>query len=408
MVRVNERFSTLAADEFRLKYSHLQLIIRDDFKLPSNQNELLNVAGMQVDSKTIERNKDMNDETPKISQTQLELENGNQILRTFKYFGHLMKRLKLNLVSLIRPVQVELIGKLISKYSSESLVDIEIEHYAKKLLEHIAKPLINVEIVTFRQIHVMNFNPQSIPFNELFPAVRRLNLDSIIVDDLSYFDYHMTRLEHVSMESIQSPFPGVIMKNPQIQSIDLYQPDDELVQKVNDFLPQLKTLKLSGFKLSNGSIQFSNVTTFIIDYGHYTTPANLHFPQLQTFHFEYDKCQFDDYLDFFNEHNHLSQLHLTMFKLDDSHFQQLTANLTHLIELTLEYGKNSHQYRTLSSNIVVEFVKSHDKVNQLNVINFTKYCEAELQEQLNGEWNTRINGDGLTFQRRIISRSYIR
>lgn len=53
--RVSEQFFALAIDIFRLKYSHLQTVINDGFRLPNNSTELLNVAGMQIDSDAIDR-----------------------------------------------------------------------------------------------------------------------------------------------------------------------------------------------------------------------------------------------------------------------------------------------------------------------------------------------------------------
>ena len=84
--------------------------------------------------------------------------------------------------------------------------------------------------------------------------------------------------------------------------------------------------------------------------------------------------------------------------MDDAQFQQLTANLTELVELTLERG-NSSQNEVISSGAIVEFLRSHHKVKQLNVITMLKHCEAELKEQLKDEWNTRIIKAGLSFRR---------
>ena len=54
-----------------------------------------------------------------------ELETGDQLLSTFKHFGHEIKRLKSKNYPWTSSLQKELIGKLVSKFSSESLVDFE-------------------------------------------------------------------------------------------------------------------------------------------------------------------------------------------------------------------------------------------------------------------------------------------
>lgn len=411
MAQINNEFSTYAASVFSRKYSHLQFFFQYDFLLPDNPSELFNVTGMRIDIDTIDRvNKEINlylrDKSIRIlkrSKTQINFENVDQILKIFKHFGHEIKRIKSDPCSWTLPLQVELIGKLISQYSSESLVDVEFEYSAAGLLEHITKPLVNVKSVAFLNYCSLRFKENPLRTNELFPAVRRLTLNPLVDDDFIHFDFHMPNLEHVSLErSGRSYFPHFLMKNPQIRSISLYSATPDFLQKVNDFLPQLETLKISQFELLNGSIQFPNVTKFVT-HGYYTTPANLHFPRLQTLHADFSSRHFDDYVQFFNEHNHLTRLHFEVFemKIFDSQFQQLTTNLTDLKELTLQRLAGLSQEHNLNSSSIVEFLKSHVKVHQLNIINFPKHREAELQEQLDGEWDAKIINHGLSFQRKI-------
>ena len=138
--------------------------------------------------------------------------------------------------------------------------------------------------------------------------------------------------------------------------------------------------------------------------GYFTTPVNLHFPQLQTLHIVYGAYQIDKYLDFLNEHNHLRHLHLTISEMSDTKFLFLTANLTNLVEMTVEYGFDMIQGQALSSNVIVEFLRIHDKLNQLNLINFPPHCEFELEAQLKGEWDLRLTDAGLSFKSKTNTR----
>ena len=83
--------------------------------------------------------------------------------------------------------------------------------------------------------------------------------------------------------------------------------------------------------------------------------------------------------------------------MDDQQFQQLTANLTNLVELTL-YGC-SDDVENLNANAIVKFLRSHYKVKQLNVIGFSEQHQVELEEQMKVEWHTEINGNRLYFER---------
>lgn len=404
VAQVNEEFSTFAASVFFRKYSQLQVVIYESFLLPLDERELLNVVEMRIDTDTIEQvNKGLQNRALKFSKTQIVLENGDLILKIFKHFGHMIKKFKFMTHSSAQPLQSEFIGKLISKYSSESILDIEFENNAEIVLDHITKPLINVENVTFIEVNLSCSRS-----NELFRNAHRLSLFSLADSDLANFDYHMPNLKHVEMERLSaqhnsSAFPDFIVINPHIRSLSLYGASSEFVRSVSVHLPQLETLTLSTFELQNGDIQFENVITFAIGLraGYFTSPKNLHFPRLQTLHMQYKQKRFVEWLDFLREHNHLRQLFLETYEMNDSHFQQLTANLSNLVKMTIIHEKNRHQYQALTTNAIAEFLRSHDKLQQLNVlINYPRNSKDELQEQLKHEWNTKISDQGLSFERR--------
>lgn len=168
---------------------------------------------------------------------------------------------------------------------------------------------------------------------------------------------------------------------------------------MNALLPQLETLKLSHFELKNGKVRFENVTTFDTGNADYTSPANLHFPRLQTLRTSGASERFNEYLAFLNEHNHLSHLHLTGYKMDDSQFQQLTAKLNDLVELTLDHESNFYEIQKLGSYAAVEFLESHHKVKRFNVINFSNNWKCELQERFKHGWSVNIIANGLSFER---------
>lgn len=406
VAQINDQFNKLAVEEFRHKYSQLRVVVKDTFKFPDKINEML--TGTKIDTDAFERIHEeplyIPNRTPNItvSEYQLELDDFQSIFELFKQFGHMIKKLECQISS--QNWRTGFIGYLISKYSSESLVDVELAYHPDSLLVHITKSLTNVQNITFKNCHY-EFETPHFRFAELFPAVRRLNMRYLAELNLVHFDCHMPHLEHVYvwLQSHNSTlFLNIAKRNPQIRSIALHNAFPEIVQEVNALLPQLETLKLEHFKLMDGRIEFGNVTTFICSYGT-TIPVNLYFPRLRSLKIDYTHKRFYDYCTFFNEHSHLRHLHMKGFQLDDSQFQKLTANLNNLEEITLRHRNNSENRQNLSCIAIAEFLKSRHTVNQLNFINFPKHWEDELQELLEQEWNVRIiniNGlTGLSFQR---------
>ena len=66
------------------------------------------------------------------------------------------------------------------------------------------------------------------------------------------------------------------------------------------------------------------------------------------------------------------------------------------MEITLE----SVSFDGLSPATIVDFLRSHANVQQLNLIDCREDQKVELQEQLRNQWNIRIDGDDVYFQRK--------
>lgn len=406
MAQINGKFSTLAANVFRRKYSQLELVVGIVFEYPDKMNELLNGTGAKIDVNIIKRiNSDLlhlRNEKPKISDDKnyIHVNDYGSILKTFMHFGHEIKKLLIQYQA-NSSWQTEWFGYLINAYSSESLTDIDSGVF-EELFKHTTKPLIKVENVRFSG-NIAELPPSTIGFCDLFPAVRRLLLASLSDRDFAYINCHMPHLEHVYLERFHDSeaVPDFIAKNPQIRSIELSGNAPKFLQEMNTLLPQLETLKLERFSLHNGRIQFENVNTFDAGSGSLTSPANLHFPRLQRFRTGDVSKRFAEYLIFLNQHKRLSQLHFDGLYMDDSQFQRLTENLNDLTEVTLEYESHPHGIQQLSRNAIAAFLRSHDKVKRLNVINFPAEWKDELQEQLKHVWNTKtIDNDRLSFERK--------
>lgn len=179
--------------------------------------------------------------------------------------------------------------------------------------------------------------------------------------------------------------PDLIIKNPQIKSIALFHLESEFLQMINTHLPQLDTLALRLDREVNERIQFENVTKVVFEYP--CSPVNLHFPRLQVAHIHRIDWHYDEYRDFLNEHNQLTHLYISHFTIEDSHFQQLTANQPNLVEITLD----SMHLNGFYSAVIVEFLRNNTNVKQLNLIGYCVDRHAELQEKLKNHWNIKIN-----------------
>lgn len=390
--QINGEISTVAADVFRYKYSHFEVMLSNDIPFSDKLEKTLN--GQEIDTTTIERiSKNQSYRVDKKRYVKvmsshvyrIYFDDFHAILNTFKHFGHEIKKVKSTITTL--SWQTKLIAYLIDEYSSESLVEINLGDQPNKLLNHIKKPLVKVESVIFDYSN-FQFDTPNVRFIELFPGVRRLNLDYLNNHGLSYLDCHMPQLEHVSLEGREIPIPGVIAKNPQIRSFESCAAKPEFLRELNTLLPQLETLILKYLEQTGESVRFENVTTFEIRSTYASSPPGLNFPRLENLKISGTRVRFGEYLAFFNEHKHLSHLHMELIELNHSDLHLLTANLTDLMELTFECAADTDTIIKLNSNAIVEFLKKHEKVTKINFINFSENWKSELEPQLKDGWNT--------------------
>lgn len=370
VAQIDKQFSTLAADVFRCKYSHLKIVYKRHVNDPPTE------------------------EWPDY----IKILNHDTLLNTFKYFGHFIKKFNAGVFEYHVSVDWESIGQMISNYSSESLVEIEIEKNVDTFLPHITKPLTNVQSVSFflsdGQLGVQTNRP-----DKLFPALRRITMHFMNDVYLEYFGCHMPHLEYVfiSQERDMNPSTDLFRYNPQIRAIELLGIKPEFISAVSHILPHLETLRLGEIPQTNESIHFANVTTFSID--SFGLGSSLHFPRLQTLHMNHYSIFFENSLNFFNEHKHLIHLSIIHFDFKDSDFNGLTANLRDLVELTVQHSKYKPAMLPLNSQVILEFLRSHPNVKQLNVIDYPENWNVELQKQLNDEWNMQVNDAGTSFKR---------
>lgn len=130
VAQIDGKFSRLASDVFLREHSHLQVRTRNNFPLP---NEWLNFTDVMIDTDAFNRiNGDLSqfrNEIPSVGafDIYINLDGYGAILSAFKHFGHVIKKIKCTSHSWAPALQTQLIGYLISEYTSESLIDIEFE-----------------------------------------------------------------------------------------------------------------------------------------------------------------------------------------------------------------------------------------------------------------------------------------
>lgn len=206
---------------------------------------------------------------------------------------------------------------------SDTLVELQVYYLWTDFLGTIIKPFKNVKTVILNGGNqFMNSNSVRMNFSEMFPAVSSLTFNNVRTKNTSKFALNYPHLEHLSVliqefnERVSTSCMNervvmeLIRMNPQIQSIDLTDASDHLLEMITHELPMLKQLQLNGFIRQHDNvinIHFEHVKSFTIgthseDWQKFITFSN----ELEVF--ENADLHHHDYIAFMKQYRHLKHI----------------------------------------------------------------------------------------------------
>jgi len=394
--QINQEFLRLTTDVFKRRFSTKSITIDGDFPKPVNETfDFVDIQNLEILSNALKRLtfwKEAEDKpfTHSIHPSEIKINDYEMLLKTFKYFGHTITKLRVN-YCIGKHLQAKLIGKLISKYLSESLTEVEFLNSKAKTIEYITKPLINVISVSFGGSIHKTVN-EDFPINQLFPAVRRLYISKLKSISI-YFDCLMPNLEHVYLDGENyryeyhkfEPFIKMITKNPQIQSIGLFRTSLDFLDILNIWLPKLEKLSINTFGAGNVKLIFKNVKELKLE-NPMISIANLQFPKLEMLNINIQSGNIDKWIDFIKKNKQLKQLYLQHSNLTDKQFEQMIIDLENLKEMSImTVGTES-----ISTEMLVKIIKNHEKLEKVHLNSYKPLNEEIINESID-EISTEIS-----------------
>lgn len=194
------------------------------------------------------------------------VKNPDTILEILKKFGHLIKRIQL-ILEFYPNENITELSRSINSHCADTLIEIDIESSYKDLFEGMTKPFRQLEVFSMEG-SVESLGSNTLRFNELFPALRRLKLGAYLqIFNQSSIDVHFAHLEYLYLSVLNTG--GVeefLRKNPRIQSVVLHNANRRILELISQTLPNIANLRLLLYKdnTSNGNseIIFETVTSF--------------------------------------------------------------------------------------------------------------------------------------------------
>lgn len=314
----------------------------------------------------------------------LELSNGHElcfkthevILKVLKYFGHVMPRLYVEsrLISQQNDEAMN-IFHYIKKYTSASLVHLDLNEIDCEIINQFTLPFINVESLNFIvPIDILyKISNENITLNNLFPALKKLKMELWSHLDYSFIDYEFPHLEHLTLTVFnwhrKDQIDSFLRKNPQLSSIDIKYSPPDYIYFIKEHLTNIENLAIYELNISGDDmVQIENVKYFSYEFPEPLDDKysfeKLSFPHLNSFKVRDDISSFANFAqrcnEFFERHQNISKLHYIVY-LPCENLLSLELTLPNLAEITFECSHYT------DADKVIEFLEKHKKLRKFEM-----------------------------------------
>lgn len=198
----------------------------------------------------------------------------NTTLNALEMFGHLMTKIKLNYYYYNKE-QIKIVNRYLNEYVSNSLIEMELSGCRDG--KYMTGSFKKVEI-----LHLYFGNVTELKLNEIFPAVRVLDLKSMqVTSKIDYQLPHMIEMhcecEFVYQDSNATELERRLRLNPQVRRLWIMSANINTLKMISEIVPQLEHLELKGVhehldlqgvhgdpQILDKDIQFPNIKNFTI------------------------------------------------------------------------------------------------------------------------------------------------
>lgn len=306
----------------------------------------------------------------------------NFAMKIFEMFGNLITNLKIDYETLPAK-QINVINEQIQKYCLDSLNHLEIGYIFGNELMSLKGPFSKAENVSiFNQSTHGILKTNGMNFKQMFPKVRRFNVAGVSFTDPKCLEHNFPRLEHLNLnlkEKNHEYIEKIIQLNPQLKSISLIEASWNLLNKVNQHVPTLTSLKLTNLdraKYEGKVIHFQNLKFFEFnDYTKSLKKSYISFESLEEFDCYYS---FDKFYDTFIQNKQLKKIRIG--RINNEQLLEIAEKLSNLEEMLTFYNTNG------SIEEVIQFLQQAHKLKLVIFAQIDSNTQSAIEKRLGNEW----------------------
>lgn len=379
--QLNDLFRAIAADVYRRKFDHKILRLTEQFITPK--------LGIYVNDRS----------------NTIEIEEYDVILELFKSFGTVISNVEIQTSQNNREINKHI--KSIVKHISENsagLKEFSLSCHDAYPLEIVNLPFTNVEHLSLNGHH-KKLGSKTLHFNDMFPKLRRLNLERARIIHRESIAVPFKYLEHLQLnlmnyyDNSEEYIEQLIKMNLQIRSLSIFQISLKFLQFLSINSPNLEYLEFTSSKSVQhlefaGEINFKSVKYLEVRSSCREFPRNVTFEQLQ----KLDLLDMDfndlpyDWIKFIGKNIHLKRVNVPYWTISDAQLKSLTENVPNLVDASFALRPE------VETETIVAFLKENKNLKRLEL---TYPIDADtieeeikkIKSQIENEWIlTETNG----------------
>lgn len=342
----------------------------------------------------------------------IRIENLDLASKLLKMCGHCISHIRIDHHNL-QNEQMSAIFESMNLHCSGTLIRLHITNGPGNCFDAIAKPFERVKIVSLHGDFDKLENSQ-LSFTEMFPAMQRLSLGKVFVENMNWVDYAYLNLEHLNApictdnmapkRFTETVAIRLFKRNPNIRSLELWKASSNILKCVAYQLKNLEELLLhnhNNLKIDqnsvtvrhdlvensdniNGNIHFDKLKVLQVEFCSHTSLQSLRFDNLEELQINcLPRQTCHSWIEYMKNYNKLKKLHVDVcLKSDDIH-QLATAKLK-LIEINLRCNKD------VEIGILIELIKSSMNLRKIRLILPDKESSERIRkvfrEDLSRDW----------------------
>lgn len=326
-----------------------------------------------------------------------------------QYFGNFIQSLELDIDRI--ESKMSLMNRLINARCTETLTELKVRSSIDTVFDDYTKPFKSVENLSldgnFKSLGNAQFS-----LNELFPAVRRLGLGSISLDDKSSAIHHYPHLEHLRINLVvietsnflnENEITELIKLNPQVKSLALHVSSQNLLKLVTEEMRSLETLTLNGFyervQDEEFEINFENVKVLRMQCNDHSMPKNITFPQLVEFETDALPRTCSRWIDFVGKTKSLKKLLVKDYYMKDAEISRLANADLSLQEIRLSCRED------VQNESIIQLLQKSKELRKAHIEIETKKMLVsivqEVEQKFGHQWNIVKNMFSFDIERKF-------